>query len=174
MRCNRFAMRSEEHTSELQSPCNLVCRLLLEKKIRSEEHTSELQSPCNLVCRLLLVKNKRDFYTTVDGNGAPNDSVERMLASLEGAVWPVRDRRDQRGNELNEEDRAHVALVVAFMRTRTPAFEQMSSNLTNVTFQWLAKARNPTPEAVAEDYARATGKSIDMDEAQKIFDAIHS
>src|SRR5256885_10805449 len=30
------APRSEEHTSELQSPCNLVCRLLLEKK----KHTS--------------------------------------------------------------------------------------------------------------------------------------
>src|SRR5256885_4747705 len=28
--------RSEEHTSELQSPCNLVCRLLLEKKIKAE------------------------------------------------------------------------------------------------------------------------------------------
>src|ERR1039457_4925516 len=28
----RIANRSEEHTSELQSPCNLVCRLLLEKK----------------------------------------------------------------------------------------------------------------------------------------------
>src|SRR5256885_5537764 len=27
----RHLMRSEEHTSELQSPCNLVCRLLLEK-----------------------------------------------------------------------------------------------------------------------------------------------
>src|SRR5256885_11431957 len=27
-----LAKRSEEHTSELQSPCNLVCRLLLEKK----------------------------------------------------------------------------------------------------------------------------------------------
>src|SRR2546426_7592791 len=27
-----FSGRSEEHTSELQSPCNLVCRLLLEKK----------------------------------------------------------------------------------------------------------------------------------------------
>src|SRR5205807_10626370 len=26
------SVRSEEHTSELQSPCNLVCRLLLEKK----------------------------------------------------------------------------------------------------------------------------------------------
>src|SRR2546426_12712392 len=31
--CSRpTASRSEEHTSELQSPCNLVCRLLLEKK----------------------------------------------------------------------------------------------------------------------------------------------
>src|SRR5256885_2998505 len=29
-------MRSEEHTSELQSPCNLVCRLLLEKKKNTE------------------------------------------------------------------------------------------------------------------------------------------
>src|SRR3989454_4379218 len=28
----RVLSRSEEHTSELQSPCNLVCRLLLEKK----------------------------------------------------------------------------------------------------------------------------------------------
>src|SRR5256885_12101375 len=32
---------------------------------RSEEHTSELQSPCNLVCRLLLEKKKFcDFYRT--------------------------------------------------------------------------------------------------------------
>src|SRR3989454_8165767 len=32
--------RSEEHTSELQSPCNLVCRLLLEKKKRTEDLAS--------------------------------------------------------------------------------------------------------------------------------------
>src|SRR5256885_7646622 len=30
-------LRSEEHTSELQSPCNLVCRLLLEKKKNTTE-----------------------------------------------------------------------------------------------------------------------------------------
>src|SRR2546426_7518752 len=30
------ARRSEEHTSELQSPCNLVCRLLLEKKKKNK------------------------------------------------------------------------------------------------------------------------------------------
>src|SRR3989454_5348768 len=46
------ASRSEEHTSELQSPCNLVCRLLLEKK----KHNTLLLSPGNVACLLLLVK----------------------------------------------------------------------------------------------------------------------
>src|SRR5260221_2503024 len=51
--------RSEEHTSELQSHSDLVCRLLLGKK----EHTSELQSHSDLVCRLLLAKKKRQEAT---------------------------------------------------------------------------------------------------------------
>src|SRR5205807_10157067 len=34
---SRDGQRSEEHTSELQSPCNLVCRLLLEKKKKSTQ-----------------------------------------------------------------------------------------------------------------------------------------
>src|SRR5438876_7634098 len=34
----RFAERSEEHTSELQSPVQIVCRLLLEKKNKKVEH----------------------------------------------------------------------------------------------------------------------------------------
>src|SRR5256886_4375045 len=84
--------RSEEHTSELQSQSNLVCRLLLEKKnrrhdrlalrrqpalssiahrsrgqhqllhlvrLRSEEHTSELQSESDLVCRLMLQRTQQ-------------------------------------------------------------------------------------------------------------------
>src|SRR5256885_3262507 len=37
-----LCVRSEEHTSELQSPCNLVCRLLLEKK----KHLSVIQPLC--------------------------------------------------------------------------------------------------------------------------------
>src|SRR5260370_6156012 len=44
------ARRSEEHTSELQSHLNLVCRLLLEKK----EHPSEIQALVHLGGRLLL------------------------------------------------------------------------------------------------------------------------
>src|SRR2546426_5491319 len=35
--------RSEEHTSELQSPCNLVCRLLLEKKKKREYSRNRLR-----------------------------------------------------------------------------------------------------------------------------------
>src|ERR1039457_7307789 len=45
------------HTMTAHSPCNV--RVWLRRRHnRSEEHTSELQSPCNLVCRLLLEKNK--------------------------------------------------------------------------------------------------------------------
>src|SRR2546430_12840650 len=54
--------RSEEHTSELQSQSNLVCRLLLEKKKsnlvtddgRSKEHNSALLSPCTIIYRIML------------------------------------------------------------------------------------------------------------------------
>src|SRR5256885_8331237 len=55
---------------------------------RSEEHTSELQSPCNLVCRLLLEKKKERPYTTVRhhvrrGLGiADQDSPYAILAKI--------------------------------------------------------------------------------------------
>src|SRR5438552_12876527 len=39
--------RSEEHTSELQSPDHLVCRLLLEKKKSNIEPNIHLTPPCN-------------------------------------------------------------------------------------------------------------------------------
>src|SRR5256885_12014351 len=39
-----FLARSEEHTSELQSPCNLVCRLLLEKKKKNTIRTYKKQT----------------------------------------------------------------------------------------------------------------------------------
>src|SRR5256885_5501115 len=48
--CGMALERSEEHTSELQSPCNLVCRLLLEKKkkkdslLRNRVHTQLVEN----------------------------------------------------------------------------------------------------------------------------------
>src|SRR2546426_4715384 len=51
-------------------------------RLRSEEHTSELQSPCNLVCRLLLEKKKKQPETRLDNNAAdlnsrPGDAQNR-------------------------------------------------------------------------------------------------
>src|SRR5256885_8399750 len=43
------ASRSEEHTSELQSPCNLVCRLLLEKKKKHHRRIPHTH-PSRLAC----------------------------------------------------------------------------------------------------------------------------
>src|SRR2546426_5024916 len=39
---SRQRNRSEEHTSELQSPCNLVCRLLLEKKKNTKKRQADV------------------------------------------------------------------------------------------------------------------------------------
>src|SRR5256885_10021065 len=47
---------------------------------RSEEHTSELQSPCNLVCRLLLEKKKKEFNLRVDTFLA--EDIDRRAAGL--------------------------------------------------------------------------------------------
>src|SRR5260370_19055103 len=47
---NRFAWRSEEHTSELQSHLNLVCRLLLEKKNKSRTGSCKLGPICEGAC----------------------------------------------------------------------------------------------------------------------------
>src|SRR5256885_4591921 len=45
------AVRSEEHTSELQSPCNLVCRLLLEKKNTICKLSADnAESDCPVAC----------------------------------------------------------------------------------------------------------------------------
>src|SRR2546421_677555 len=68
----KIAMRSEEHTSELQSRSDLVCRLLLEKK----KHTSELQSRSDLVCRLLLEKKKNKKHDQYISNTSSQESRE--------------------------------------------------------------------------------------------------
>src|SRR5256885_11473433 len=42
---------------------------------RSEEHTSELQSPCNLVCRLLLEKKKKEILNATEHEGQTLDTI---------------------------------------------------------------------------------------------------
>src|SRR5258706_5775703 len=62
--------RSEEHTSELQSLTNLVCRLLLEKKkktisITYKEHTSTLESVTNIGWRMLIPTSSMTVSVTL-------------------------------------------------------------------------------------------------------------
>src|SRR5256885_9980587 len=50
---------------------------------RSEEHTSELQSPCNLVCRLLLEKKKnKDLTATCDSHHSLSNDHTGQSASV--------------------------------------------------------------------------------------------
>src|SRR2546426_1354962 len=46
-------------TTDASAGTTSCCRSASSQLSRSEEHTSELQSPCNLVCRLLLEKKKK-------------------------------------------------------------------------------------------------------------------
>src|SRR5256885_7312631 len=48
--------------------------------LRSEEHTSELQSPCNLVCRLLLEKKKT--YTSIKSNHSSHQNLHEQSPTL--------------------------------------------------------------------------------------------
>src|SRR5256885_16392645 len=60
--------RSRRHDRTLRAAGRPARPLPLRReKGRSEEHTSELQSPCNLVCRLLLEKKKRQYWYSETG-----------------------------------------------------------------------------------------------------------
>src|SRR2546426_4864300 len=59
-----YPSRSEEHTSELQSPCNLVCRLLLEKKKKILERRAFLKDePLSKLDANLRVQIRRDIQS---------------------------------------------------------------------------------------------------------------
>src|SRR5256885_8464522 len=81
--------RSEEHTSELQSPCNLVCRLLLEKKQHLASRTvavdfsfAQHHQPGNEQCRTFAVW--RPGTSRLAPPGVPlhhmPDTLTRLLA----------------------------------------------------------------------------------------------
>src|SRR5205807_9084287 len=56
---------------------------------RSEEHTSELQSPCNLVCRLLLEKKKSKFNGRPSGRTSPHNQTIGAAAARRAAAMPA-------------------------------------------------------------------------------------
>src|SRR5256885_5156773 len=73
-----WTSRSEEHTSELQSPCNLVCRLLLEKKIHNHVPQVDQENPLRAIVdlRAQLARRRRHDHC-------------RQPASLDIALPPL-------------------------------------------------------------------------------------
>src|SRR5256885_10767231 len=64
-------MRSEEHTSELQSPCNLVCRLLLEKKKLIFHSSLDIHLGSRMQPRLLRQSRRRELHRSAKPRASP-------------------------------------------------------------------------------------------------------
>src|SRR5256885_11499796 len=64
---------------------------LQNSRSRSEEHTSELQSPCNLVCRLLLEKKKKILSLLLIGAGLLAGCCRRVSCRCESLSTSVDD-----------------------------------------------------------------------------------
>src|SRR5205807_6239719 len=69
-------LRSEEHTSELQSPCNLVCRLLLEKK---KSHRTPAPA-CRRRRRLGSSRTSRESSSPARRTTSPSDNLDATAA----------------------------------------------------------------------------------------------
>src|SRR5256885_4712233 len=80
-----FGRRSEEHTSELQSPCNLVCRLLLEKK-KTKYYSITFESERALVTTRFVGLRLGDALRTQRSRRAPRRCVYESLC-LYGHTW---------------------------------------------------------------------------------------
>src|SRR5256885_12168923 len=77
------AREAIEHTQSSSFSCDLKKWMQIaegyEKGQRSEEHTSELQSPCNLVCRLLLEKKNSCVSYQRSSHGSEGTMLFREL-----------------------------------------------------------------------------------------------
>src|SRR5256885_6628110 len=73
--------RSEEHTSELQSPCNIVCRLLLEKKKKNKHNISNSQKVRNF---------KNAIQTKISINKDKTFSNDTSILDIEAPIIELR------------------------------------------------------------------------------------
>jgi Protein of unknown function (DUF4238) len=119
---------------------------------------------------------KKDFYTTLDPDGQKTDVVETLMANIvEGPMKRIITRLDRRNLAWEGEDRAILALFVALLRTRNPAFDKDQNESTEQFHRWWAKATHSSLGAVEEsmqDYQEKTEKDMTNVSAQEIFEMI--
>src|SRR5207249_6393839 len=89
---NRVALRSEEHTSELQSRFDLVCRLLLEKKKFTDSYQRHIPS-CPTACQFLNPTEPSVFSTHILSLSRYDDT-RRCISCVshlpDNITWPGR------------------------------------------------------------------------------------
>lgn len=119
---------------------------------------------------------KKDFYTVVGPDGQKTDAVEQMLANIvEGPMKRIIERLDKKNLTWEGEDRAVLALFVALLRTRNPAFDKDQNEFTEQFHRWWAKATHPSLEATEESlrkYESETGEDMTDVSAQELFEMI--
>src|SRR6266446_2731465 len=80
------------HSEELPPHAPVRQPYLRDDQCRSEEHTSELQSPCNLVCRLLLEKKNDASLSTIATSEQRTKTADRYcVASIDPEIKLVHD-----------------------------------------------------------------------------------
>jgi|SRR5579871_431304 len=119
---------------------------------------------------------KKDFYTVVGPDGQKTDAVEQLLANVvEDPTKAIIQRLDKKNLRWEGEDRAVLAIFVALLRTRNPAFDRDQNEFTEQTHRWWLKARHPSPSVVEEslrEYEQRSGEDMNDVSAQEIFDMI--
>jgi hypothetical protein len=119
---------------------------------------------------------KKDFYTVVGPDGQQTDLVEQMMANIvEAPMKRIIERLDRRNLTWEGEDRAILALFVALLRTRNPAFDRDQNEFIEQFHRWWAKATNSSVEAIEESmrkYEQETGQDMTDVSAQEIFEMI--
>lgn len=119
---------------------------------------------------------KKDFYTVVGPDGQKTDAVEQILANIvEAPMKRIIERLGRKNLTWEGEDRAVLALFVALLRTRNPAFDRDQTEFTEQLHRWWSKATHPTLEATEDSlrkYEVKTGQDMTDVSAQEIFEMI--
>src|SRR2546427_9125258 len=93
-----------------------TCSANARARIRSEEHTSELQSQSNLVCRLLLEKKKKNKHS-LKSREKKRQKIDYLISTCKH-MWSGSSSRSDRPQVILETDtarqteRAHTAVAV--------------------------------------------------------------
>ena len=153
-----MASRSEEHTSELQSPEYLVCRLLLEKNFFNDTATTEIYT-------LSLHDALPIYFKCSGGKITSNNQNISFIATKDGSykIWAEHDGIKSNNLTLKVEDKAAIAKQKAKEEQERLAAEKAKKEAEEKAAQEAAEAQ---AKAEAEAQAAAQAQAEEQQQAQ--------